>query len=418
MQAVILAAGKSSRFWPLGVSEHKSLLKIRGKTLIEHTIENLNGSNIEEVVIVQGPEKDIEKKLGGTVSGMDVQYVVQEKPVGTGNALKQAEELIEEQFFVLNPYRENAPRFVERMTDKTRETDAEMVLLTSRTEKPWKYGMLGMDDDKVHTIVEKPGKGEAPSNMKVVGMYLFPEDFFDYLHRTETHDHQLEHAMQLYMDEKDVRAVRTKKKTTSIKYPWDLFEVIRSLFEEMEREVSDSAEIAESAKVEGKVRIGKDVKIFENAVVRGPCYIGDGCVVGNNSVVRENTDLEEGVVVGANSEVRGSMLQEGTKIHQAFVGDSILGRNCRVGAGTVFANRERRTGGERPEISYYLERKEREKNTGTKRFGAVVGHNTELGTQVNVMPGVGIGKNSFVGPSELVKKNVGSCTTYYSEDKK
>ncbi len=416
MQAVVLAAGKSSRFWPLGVDEHKSLLKIRGNSIIEHTIENLNNSKIKDLVVVQGPERDIEKKLGNTVSGLSVEYVVQEKPKGTGNALKQARNLIEEQFFVLNPYRENAPEFVNKMTEKSEKTGAGMVLLTSKTKKPWKYGILGLEEDRVEKIVEKPKRGEAPSNMKAVGLYLFPPNFFEYLERTETHDHQLEHAMQLYMDEDEVRAVKTEKKTSSIKYPWDLFEVTERLFEEMEGRVSKNAEIDESAKVEGRVWIGDNVKIFENAVIRGPCYIGDGCVIGNNSIVRDHTNLENNVVIGANSEVRGSIVQEGTKIHQTFLGDCILGRNCRVGAGTVFANRGRRIEDERPVIKYYLEKKGRQRNTGTRRFGAVVGHNSEIGTQANIMPGLGIGKDSFVGPGELVKKNVESNTTYYREE--
>jgi len=61
-QAVILAAGESSRFWPLN-QKHKSLFKIMGRPLIWYTIESLKKAGIKDIIIVQGPKKDIEEEL-------------------------------------------------------------------------------------------------------------------------------------------------------------------------------------------------------------------------------------------------------------------------------------------------------------------------------------------------------------------
>jgi len=62
MQAVILAAGESSRFWPLNY-QHKSFFKIMDKPLIWYTIEGLRKAKIKEVIIVQSPKRDVEKEL-------------------------------------------------------------------------------------------------------------------------------------------------------------------------------------------------------------------------------------------------------------------------------------------------------------------------------------------------------------------
>ena len=62
MKAVILAAGKSSRFWPLN-KQHKSLINVMGKPLIFYTLKGLERVGISEVIIIQGVKKDIEKKL-------------------------------------------------------------------------------------------------------------------------------------------------------------------------------------------------------------------------------------------------------------------------------------------------------------------------------------------------------------------
>ena len=59
MQAIILAAGESSRFWPLN-QKHKSLIKIMGKFLISYTIAGLRKLGVHDIIVVQGKEKDIE----------------------------------------------------------------------------------------------------------------------------------------------------------------------------------------------------------------------------------------------------------------------------------------------------------------------------------------------------------------------
>ena len=96
MQAVILAAGQSSRFWPLN-QKHKSLIRIMGRPLIFYTIDGLKKSGIEDIIIVQGASKDIEKELGDK----KIKYITQSKPLGMGDALWQAKKLIKGRFVVL-----------------------------------------------------------------------------------------------------------------------------------------------------------------------------------------------------------------------------------------------------------------------------------------------------------------------------
>src|SRR3989338_8522192 len=100
MQAIILGAGESSRFWPLN-SKHKSLIKVMGKSLIWWTIQGLKKSGIKDIIVVQGAQKDIEKEL--KMPG--IKYVVQSKPRGMGDALWQAKKLINGPFVVLNAER-------------------------------------------------------------------------------------------------------------------------------------------------------------------------------------------------------------------------------------------------------------------------------------------------------------------------
>ena len=102
-KAVILAAGESSRFWPLNL-EHKALFKLMGKPLLFYLIKALNEAKISQIIIVQSPKRDIEKKIT-QFSFSNLKFVIQPKPLGTGDALLKAEKLIKEPFLLMNAER-------------------------------------------------------------------------------------------------------------------------------------------------------------------------------------------------------------------------------------------------------------------------------------------------------------------------
>lgn len=408
MKAVILAAGQSSRFKPLSDSRHKALTKLLGKPIIEHTIEELRKAGVDEVVVVQGPEKNIEKELAGVADS----YVVQEEPKGMGNALRQAEPFLDGRFLVLTPYRANASKFFQPMIEKAEKEDAETVFVSTPTETPEKYGVLDLEDGKAVDMVEKPDVDKAPSDQKVVGMYLLDDSFFDYMDEIKTWEYQFEDALSLQMRDKPASVLRIEEETNSIKYPWDLFSAKDELLERRERYVSEEAEVAESAKLDGKVIVDDSSKIYENAVIRGPAYIGEDAVVGNNALVRESS-IEEDTTIGANAEVKNSIFQPGSSMHSGFVGDSIVGRSASIGAGAVTANKLFREEGERKTVESSPMAKDYVKDTGRESFGAVIGENVDIGVNVSLMPGIQIGSNATVGPGTVADENVDNGETVY-----
>ncbi|MFH1037028.1 MAG: bifunctional sugar-1-phosphate nucleotidylyltransferase/acetyltransferase [Patescibacteria group bacterium] len=409
MQAVILAAGESSRFWPLN-TRHKSLLKIMGKPLIWYTIENLKNSGISDFVIIQGPKKEAETELSKYKIGADIRYVIQETPKGTGNAVLQAKNFLQEQFFVLNAERFDGGDYLKPILEKHKSSGAKLILLGAETDTPQLFGILKYENDKAKDIVEKPEEGKAPSDIKVVGIYFIPKEFLDYCDRIPEHMYSFEEALSLYMKEKDVRWIVTQEKTPPLKYPWHLFEVTKTLMDKyLESKIAKTAEISKTAQIEGKVFIGENVRIFEGAVIKGPCYIGDDSVVGNNSLVRNYCNLERKALIGAFAEITRSILHEDCHTHSGYFGDSIFGKGCRVGAGTVTANV--RT--DRGEIKSMV--KGEKIGTGTDSLGVIVGENTKIGINCSLMPGILIGSNCIIGPHSLVRENIEDSLTFYTE---
>ena len=409
MKAVILAAGQSSRFKPLSDNQHKGLTEVLGKPIIEHTIEELRGAGVDEAIVVQSPNQEIKNSIDSADH-----YVVQEEPKGMGNALHQAEHLLDEKFMVLTPYRANAAQFFQPMIEKAEEEDSEIVFVSTPTEEPEKYGILETNDEgKAVNMIEKPEPDEAPSKQKVVGMYLLDNSFFDYLDEVETWEYQYEDALSLQMQDKPASVLKIEEETNSIKYPWDLFSVVEELMEERNQNISDEADIADSAMIKGDVIIEDGVKVYENAVIKGPVYIGENVTIGNNTLVRNHVALERNVSIGANTEVKNSVFQPNSSLHSEYFGDTIVGQNTKIGAGTITANREFRENNERPNIESDLIGKDYEKDTGRDFMGAVIGDNVDIGINVSLMPGVQIGSNAKVGPGTVVNENVENDETVY-----
>lgn len=410
MKAVILAAGESSRFKPLSDKRHKGLTPVLGKPIIQHTIEELREAGVDEVIIVQGPGKEIEDELEQSAD----HFVVQEEPKGMGNALRQAEGLLDGKFLVLTPYRANASQFFQPMMEKAEEENSETVFVSTPTKEPGKYGILDLNDNgEAIDMVEKPEPEDAPSNHKVVGMYLLGEEFFDYLDEVETWEYQYEDALSEQMNDSPASVLKIEEETNSLKYPWDLFTVLEELLNKEEKNISKEASIADSAEIKGDVIIEDNATVHENAVIKGPAYIGENAVIGNNALVRSYAAIEKDAIVGANSEVKTSVLQPGSSIHSGFIGDSIIGKDSKIGAETVTANREFREDGERPEISSDLLGKDYSKETGRSFMGAVIGDNVDVGVNVSLMPGVQIGSEAKIGPGTVVHENVENGETVF-----
>jgi len=409
-QAVVLAAGDSSRFWPLN-KKNKCLTKVMGKPLIFYTLKGLEKIGISKVIIIQSSIKDVEKELKKYKLGVKKKFLVQKKAKGMGNALWQAKDLLKDRFLVLNAEKVDINEIIQEGKIKIQNHDS--ILFGQKTKTPELFGIMKIKGSKVLDIVEKP-KGKAPSRIKVVGAYILKPSFFTTYKKVKKHVYDFEDALSEYAKENDVRVVilKQKHKIATLKYPWHLFEMKNYLFDKfLENKIEKSANVSKKAVIMGKVYIGKNAKVLENAVIKGPCHIGDNCIIGNNVLIRDYTNLEDKVVIGANAEIKNAVFCESSHMHSGYIGDSIIGENCRLGAGVVTANARIDKG----VIKSVVKNKKIE--TGLKRFGCAMGNNTKTGINCSFMPGVLIGSDCFIGPSSVVFENIENNKLFYTKFK-
>jgi UDP-N-acetylglucosamine diphosphorylase/glucosamine-1-phosphate N-acetyltransferase len=404
VQAVILAAGAGERAFPLSAARPKPMFELLGKPLLAYVIENLRAAGIRDLIVVTGPDiQAIRDYFGdGSSLGTQIQYTTQEKALGMANALKSAEHLLEDRFFMLNGNDIFEPQLLSRVVDKAEQTGSDLVLVGRDMAQPWKFGVFEFTDGKVTAVVEKPPMGQEPSNTVVVGVYFFSKLIFDYIDRTPLTNFQLEAAYQGLIDEGNVEFVPYDGVFESFKYPWDLLTINEHLMTRFVTEpcISDQALISDRAIIDGNVIIADGVRVFENAVIRGPAYIGPNSVIGNNVLIWNHSSIGENSVVGFSSEIKHSIIGSDCWIHMSYVGDSILSDRCSFGAGTITANYRFDEG----DVS--VDVKGESISSGTDKLGAFLGPDCKTGCNATLMPGVKVGPHSIVGPGVLLRDDL------------
>jgi len=407
MQAVILAGGAGRRVYPLGLRTPKSMFVLVGKPLIQHVIEGLRQAGITDIIIVTGNRGDlIEERFGdGSDLGLRIRYVHQPHPLGQADALLRAETLVGDRVLVVNANDIYDPSLIQDMIARMDETRSQMILAGRTVEEPWRFGVMRFDaSGKIMRVVEKPKRGTEPSNVAVLGIYLFSHRIFDCIRATplgETDD-QFERAYQMLIDEGKGEYVRYDGPFESFKYPWDLLRLNDLLLkrEVTKAYISPTARVHDSAILEGPVYIGDDVRVLEHAVIRGPAYIGSGSIVGNNALIRGGVSLGRKVIIGYGTEVKHSVIGNYCQTHIAYVGDSILGDHCALGAGTITANLRL----DRQPVKVSVG--ERRQSSGTSYLGVIMAENCRTGCNVTLMPGVKLGPDSIVGPGVVLGRDL------------
>lgn len=406
MQAVILAAGQSSRFYPFASGKHKACEKLLGKSILDHTLASLKQGGISEVAIVTDKNSHVREAAQDT-HGLRIIFVEQDEALGMGDALLRASEHLQDIFFVLHAYHVDFAVFKNAISAKRDETGASIVLLAKKSDTAGRFGMLKLDGDRVVDLIEKPEAGSEPSDYGVVGIYLLSKQFLFVLSDMPPDHYSFEQAIALFAQENTVKAVLTDKETVSLKYPWDLLALNRYLLDKAEGFISDKAKIASSAVVDGKVIIENGVTVLEHATIKGPCYVGKRAVIGTNSLVREFSSIGEGAYIGANMEIKNSIIMGGSKTHTGFIGDSVIGEGCKIAAffctGNVRLDRE----------SIRVKTESGSVDTKMRSLGVCMGNNVQTGIRVSTMPGVFIGKRAVIGPSTTVFKHVPEDVVYY-----
>jgi bifunctional UDP-N-acetylglucosamine pyrophosphorylase/glucosamine-1-phosphate N-acetyltransferase len=407
VKAVILAAGKGTRLMPLTANKPKPLLIVGGRPLLEWMLVRVRETGIKDVLIVTNYlENQIIEKFGnGRDYGLNISYLKQENMLGTANAFGVARTWVGEDDFV-GLYGDHflSEGILKYLIKAHKKGQATVSVL--KVKDPSQFGVISFDGDIIKEIVEKPKKGSEPSKYANVGVYIFPSIIFDYIDKTEKSprgEYEITDTMQLmindgmFLKKHDIQT----KDWLDIGLPWTLLEANKRSMDNLMTKIEGYVE--DGVTLNGPVWIKKDAVVRRGTYIEGPVIIGEKCDIGPNCYLRPGTCLGDEVRIGNACEVKNSIIMNKTHAaHLSYMGDSIIGSQCNIGAGTIIANL--RFNNEKIKVTIKGERL----NSGRRKLGAIIGDKVQTGINVSIHPGVIIGNETWIAPGVTLQKDVPS----------
>jgi len=405
MKAVVLAAGRGVRLKPFTLTRPKHLLPIGGVPLLERTLIGLRDLDIKEILIITHyMEEKIRGHFGnGSKLGLRLGYTRQERMMGTADAFRQAQSFAGDAEF-LGIYGDlyMTPGCLESVIKAHSEGETTMAVV--QVEDPSKYGVVEMEGDRVTGITEKPTPGSEKSKYINAGIYVFTPAIFDWIKKTglsKRKEYEVTDSIKMMIEARSpVRAVKLPTEDwLDIGLPWNLLDANERILASMEAAIEN--ELEEGARIHGPVRIGSGTRVRSSSYIEGPVVIGEDCDIGPNCYIRPGTSIGSGVRVGNACEVKNSIIMDGTHIaHLSYVGDSIIGEDCNLGAGTITANIRF------DERCIKVNVEERRLDSGRRKLGALIGDSVQTGINVNLMPGVKVGPGAWIAPGLTVYEDI------------
>ena len=394
MKCVILAAGEGKRMHPLTFTRPKVMLPIANKPILEWNLLSAIDAGLKEFIFIVGYKSEMVRDYfgNGRQWGVDIGYINQGEALGTAHAIGMAE------------------KFVDECVVLCGDTIFGKQDIKNIVKKQNSIGLVEVEDAREYGIVELKGnniikiyeKMEKPfSNSINAGIYHFNKRIFDFIKKTGKSprgEYEITDSINLSLKKEKMEGVFLKE-WRDVVYPWDLLDANEEKLGKMDGKIEGI--VGKNTTIKGNVIIGKNSVILPGSYVEGPVVIGSNCKIGPNCYIRPHTSIGDDCHVGNACEVKNSIIMANSNTpHQNYVGDSVIGERCNLGAGTKIANLRL----DKRNIKVILNGKKHD--TKRRKLGVIMGDNVQTG--INSMTNVGtmIGNNVFIGLGATVEGEI------------
>jgi glucose-1-phosphate thymidylyltransferase len=324
--ALILAAGESRRFWPLSCTQHKSLFRLAGVSLLERTVGSLIKAGVQEIVVVQSP-RSLYSNSGQAVLPSDclpagygdsrLTFVEQPVPAGQGDAILRSAHLLGDSFFVVQPENINAGDIAIELLETAAADDIAVVAGQERADYSL-YAVIEHEARRLTGITEKPATAGSPRPLCSMGVYLFHRTFTRYLADLEPDPLSIVRAIDTLAKAGKASVATSGHEFLPLKYPGHLWAYARFL------DLVSQPEGGQGGETVNSVGFLAD---------RRDCIISEDCTLGDNVSLR-NAILAPAVVIGSGTEVRsGGKWDDLDAV--------VIGQGATIGANVTIAPRVR-----------------------------------------------------------------------------
>jgi mannose-1-phosphate guanylyltransferase len=349
MQALILAGGEGTRLRPLTSTVPKPVVPLVGRPFISYMIEWLRAHGVDDVIMSCGfLAAGVRDVLGdGSALGVRLRYVEEPKPLGTGGALKFAEELLDERFFMLNGDVLTDIDLSAQLAQHER-TGARGTLALIPVEDPSAYGLVRRNADlSVKEFVEKPEADQIDTDLINAGAYILERDVLEIMAPAGTNI-SIEREVFPALVGRGLYGFESSGYWLDIGTP---HRYLQGTFDILEGNVDTEVgrllkaagwALVHGAAVHGRVvapaLVGEGCEIASGAIVGGRAYLGTGVTVGEGAHVESSVVLD-GARIGARTTVSSAIIGPGAEVgdHCRIESGVVLGEGVKVGPGNTLA---------------------------------------------------------------------------------
>jgi len=390
MKCVILAAGEGKRMHPLTFTRPKVMLPIANKPILEWNLINAIEAGIKDFIIIVGYKSEMVRNYFGNGQrwNVNIEYVNQGRAMGTAHAIGVVKKFVDS-FIVLS----GDTIFGKQDIENIIQNENSMGLI--KIDNAEDYGIVEIDGNRIVKIYEKM---QRPfTNVINAGIYHFNKIIFDFIEKTKKSprgEYEITDSINMMVKDNEMQGVFLSE-WRDVVYPWHLLDANEEILKKINKHID--GDIDKNTMIRGDVIIGKNSRILSGSYIEGPVVIGDNCKIGPNCYIRPFSSIGNNCHVGNACEIKNSiMFDNSNSPHQNYVGDSIIGENCNLGAGSKVANLRL----DKKNIKVILNGKKL--NTKRRKLGVIMGDNVQTG--INSMMNIGaiVGNNCFIGPGALV----------------
>lgn len=350
MKAVIMAGGSGSRLRPLTCGRPKPMTPLVNKPVMEYAIELLKAHGIRDIAVtLQYLPEHIKDYFGdGSHWGVNLQYFVEEVPLGTAGSVKNAEKFLDETFIVISGDAITDFNLTQAIDFHFKSKSLATLVLT-RVDAPLEYGVVvTRSDGRIRRFLEKPGWGEVFSDQVNTGIYILQPEVLEDIPSEGMYDFSKNLFPKLFEEQKPLYGYLAPGYWCDI---GNIEQYRRAHIDMLSGKINlqiKGAEIAQGVIVGTDVSIDPSAKISGPAVIGDNCRVGPGCIIEPYSVLGHNVIVEQGASVkrsiiwdgcylGKQTSLRGSILckrvHTGTNV--SLLEGSVIGDDCELGDHSV-----------------------------------------------------------------------------------
>jgi glucose-1-phosphate thymidylyltransferase len=304
------------------------MLPAANRPILEHVLDALVEAGMERLILVVGYRRErVQEYFGTSYREVPIEYVVQDKQLGSGHALLEARDHIDGPHLVVNGDRLIEAGSVSSVAKTFESDDATAALAVMERLSVRRYGAVILRDSDITKIVEKPQTDEY--RLINAGIYAFEPSIFDALEATDRSEGELvlTDTIANLVDDARVRGVSTDGMWVDATYPWDLLGVCA--------EVLARGRVSQPEHAH-HVWVDPDATVHEDATLQAPAVIGPDTEVGPGAVVGPTVAVGRNATIGANVTVERAVLDTDSRVRaDSTLIDTVLGQDVHAGPATT-----------------------------------------------------------------------------------